>query len=267
MKNDDKFVDCEACKHFSGLSYTLRFGCEAGHQESEPERISTFLRQSCKDFKQATKAELIAQQHRHDWDGEARIKSTLSQVKRQATSLENLLKEHALGCYLTTKERAGAQQTVELLRKLTPDLTQAARLAAAAEKKRRAEREQRENQLVHQLLAELFPGANSADLLAAFADLRAFSKNWTHPTKLDRNGRPAGASVGVYDSDAITTKAQAYQQSATPANLDAFSRELADVLFRMQIADRAGAPGGVKDFLEYRKFLAMKRGLVPDSDE
>lgn len=248
-------INCEICRNFAGSRVLYKFGCSKGHEEGEPEVISTFLRRACKDYSAASRPELIASREHSVFNAGAQLKADAVLVKRTVTTLAKLTDPTGFGKYLTESELAQAQSVVATLRGLAPDLIKAAKLS---EERAAAERKRNEAASVVRFkdaFAKIWPGATDAELLAIAPDLREFCDNWRSPTVLDDNGDRARAAVYWHSADNVDSAIAAHKSRPSPTTFDAYIRAIGSVIEDLHRADRSNGPGGLKDFLAWRKTL------------
>ena len=253
-----KPISCERCRNFTGSSFWYRFSCAKGHTQDEPEHDYALQRKSCADYDEATRAELICILRRSVFAGGEAIQRDASTVKRTATTLRRLVHEEQLGQYLTTTELDHCKAVLGALDQLVPDLNKAAKMAEKYHADQVRSYQDKRQQDMIDLVATLLPDQGMEDYLLCAADLYAFGRKWRGPDEQ----RPA---LTLYDSDALPRLAAAFVKSPNPAMARQVAIELGEALDQLKVADLGRQRGGMKDFLEYRKFLAMTRQVVNGS--
>lgn len=248
-------INCEVCRNFAGSRTLYKFGYAKGHLEGETEAISTFLRRFCKDYSAATRPKLIASREHSVFNAGAQLKADATLVKRTMTILAKLTNPTGLGKYLNEAELTAAQAVVATLNGLAPDLIKAAKLS---EERAAAERKRNEAASVVRYrgaFEQIWLGATEAELLAIAPDLRQFCESWKSPTALDGSGGPAHAAAYWHSADGVDSALAAHKSRPSPATFDAYIRAIGSVIEDLHRADRSNQPGGLKDFLAYRKAL------------
>lgn len=250
-------IDCERCRHFTGQAFWLKFACAKGHTEKDPEHDYLLYRKLCSDYSEAERAELIFMRRKSTFAGGEGMRRDALQVKRTATTLRNLTGENALGQYLSAAELEHFRAAIAALDGLAPDLTRAAKMGEQyKEDHQKAWQARREEEMLR-LVAETLPDSLPDAVMRTVDDLWNFSRNW-RSTPIEPGDTPLGASVAIYQGDAILRALAACRKASTLANVRALTVELGEQIERMRQGDRRNT-GGWADFVEYRRKLAAAR--------
>lgn len=255
-------IDCERCRNFAGNAFWLRFACTKGYTDKDEAHYLSLQRRSCADYDPASRAELIFSRRKSSFSGGELMMKDAKTVKRTATTLRNLINEEALGHYLSAKELEHFRAAIGALDALAPDLTRAAKLGDQYQAQQHALYKARHEEAMQRLVAEKLPDATPETLMQVVDDLHRFSRNW-RGTPSSPGAEPVRAAVYLSEGDAILRALAACRKALTPASLKALTVELGALVEQMCDRDFVRIDtGGWRDFLQYRKTLAVQRAIV-----
>lgn len=248
---------CEDCRHFSGSSFLLKFGCAKGHTADSAYSMN---REKCGDRSLFTRQEIIFNRFQHaPWTGETELKNQKTTALRTATSLRKALTSFEK--VLTSDQVTALRDAASALEQLGGDIELAGRLLKQ-EKQNVEARHERERIAQLDRIASKYFEDGPAYVLALADDLVDFysgsGPEWFRNHSKDQRAyfRSSPLVPGA--------KAQKYRMTPSEVVLVELRRECAACLEEMGVDGRYCSTSEPKfaDFQAFRAWVADNKALM-----
>lgn len=252
----DTRINCENCRYFTGLAYSLKWGCDKSHAQ---EKSYSFWRDTCPDYSAMTRDELFFRRFKlyAGYSGDAEIKKKRVTIRRTVTALHQA--EAEFGKFMDSEQLEAIKHAANTLARVGDDLERAGRIAKQYHRDEEARRQKEVLDRRERTANEYFGITGEAKIVEIFEDLQAFAstdgKNWYRS-----RSRSEDAWIPIQGYDIRDALAR-FRDKRDEATLRALKLTAGDCIRELQQAGGAGT-ANLNDFEAFRKYRAEQREIA-----